>query len=599
MVVAVAQRARGLAYQPMFHGSSDLACCASPCPSAGRPRGAGRWPACGAALQACRRRPQWSWGCSAGRCFTLEVSWGSSIHSPWVCLQQQETLHTPIRATSLPAPSPTHRRHYHPPTHPPRRRVYNQCLLVMDDCEFHERQTPFNLGQQRAIAAALNTLVFRTQLPEVRDASGGGGGSGGKPAAAVAGARGKGGGAAAFQMLQAAAPLLHRALYDRDARRQFCPLALWLEPYHHHLAANAATGSAPGSAPQQQQQQVSGAAVVRALLAVSDDGAEEGSPRGPPGLPPVVAAAAATAAASRPAAVAAILTAAPQCVPFEERLSVFRALIDMDKERYTDWIPPRGGVAPATVRCFACAKLARRQCHWLDGMGVVAQPAGRPTLLPVAVTQPRTLPRPSRPLAPIIQIIHNVANHPTRRCGYHLAPIEGGPRPLPITIRRGYVLEDAAAQASCGCAPEEYKQRSLLPLPLPLLRLPWLPGRLRPLTHMPCCLCLYCWRLPTWQVTLLHPALLRPSAAGPHGECSQVAPQHHLHQPAGPAGELGGLYVRVSEAVPGWHCRGMCRSCNTHGTHASSALIPTHGPTQVLRTAFLASILTLTTGGRD
>lgn len=37
-------------------------------------------------------------------------------------------------------------------------------------------------------------------------------------------------------------------------------------------------------------------------------------------------------------------------------------------------------------------------------------------------------------------------HHSPRSCGYNLAPVDGGARPLPLTIRRGYVLEDAAAQ---------------------------------------------------------------------------------------------------------------------------------------------------------
>ncbi|KAI7846263.1 hypothetical protein COHA_000243 [Chlorella ohadii] len=244
-------------------------------------------------------------------------------------------------------------------------RVYCHHLAVVDDWEFWERQQPFSLGQQRAIAAALNTLVFRTQLP---DNSSGGGRSGPSQLAGRSGSLGRD-----YRMLQQAAPLLHRALYERDARRQFCPPALWLEPYHHLI------GSTPSAAAQQAQQaqQVSGAAVVRALLATEDDGSSDGQPGRPASSPRGGAAGAAgaggvgAAAASRPAAVAAILTAAPQCVPFEERVSVFRALIDADKER----------------------------------------------------------------------------------CGYHLAPVDGGARPMPLTIRRGYVLEDAAAQLGrMGCA---------------------------------------------------------------------------------------------------------------------------------------------------
>ena len=35
-----------------------------------------------------------------------------------------------------------------------------------------------------------------------------------------------------------------------------------------------------------------------------------------------------------PAALAGLLGTAPQCIPFEHRLLVFRALVDADKERY-------------------------------------------------------------------------------------------------------------------------------------------------------------------------------------------------------------------------------------------------------------------------
>ena len=70
---------------------------------------------------------------------------------------------------------------------------------------------------------------------------------------------------------------------------------------------------------------------MRALLAAVDDEAGEG--QAPAAGAAAAPSAAGSTAASRPAAVAAILTAAPQCVPFEERVGVFRALIDTDKER--------------------------------------------------------------------------------------------------------------------------------------------------------------------------------------------------------------------------------------------------------------------------
>ena len=44
-------------------------------------------------------------------------------------------------------------------------RVYNHYLMVTDDYDFHEKQPLFSLGQQRAISATLNTLLFRTHLP--------------------------------------------------------------------------------------------------------------------------------------------------------------------------------------------------------------------------------------------------------------------------------------------------------------------------------------------------------------------------------------------------------------------------------------------------
>ena len=40
--------------------------------------------------------------------------------------------------------------------------VYAHLLLVLDDEDFYERQTPFTLPQQRAIAAVLNTLLYHS-----------------------------------------------------------------------------------------------------------------------------------------------------------------------------------------------------------------------------------------------------------------------------------------------------------------------------------------------------------------------------------------------------------------------------------------------------
>ena len=43
--------------------------------------------------------------------------------------------------------------------------MHAQALLVLDDEDFHARQDMLSLGQHRAIATALNSLVFHTHCP--------------------------------------------------------------------------------------------------------------------------------------------------------------------------------------------------------------------------------------------------------------------------------------------------------------------------------------------------------------------------------------------------------------------------------------------------
>ena len=48
-------------------------------------------------------------------------------------------------------------------------RACSRCLLVLDDCEFYEAQTVLRLEQFRAIAAALNSLVYHSHVrPAIR-----------------------------------------------------------------------------------------------------------------------------------------------------------------------------------------------------------------------------------------------------------------------------------------------------------------------------------------------------------------------------------------------------------------------------------------------
>lgn len=76
--------------------------------------------------------------------------------------------------------------------------VSAQTLLAASVCIRLPVSQTFTLGQQRAIAAALNTLVFRTQLPDVSS-----GGSGGTAKRGASLGRD-------YEMLQHSAPLLHR-----------------------------------------------------------------------------------------------------------------------------------------------------------------------------------------------------------------------------------------------------------------------------------------------------------------------------------------------------------------------------------------------------
>ncbi|KAL0028291.1 hypothetical protein WJX79_007793 [Trebouxia sp. C0005] len=188
-------------------------------------------------------------------------------------------------------------------------RVYAHALLVLDDTDFYERQDTFTLSQQRGIATALNALVFRTYCPTVPG---------------VLAKESKAAGAALSiipptKMLAEWAPILLRGLYERNVRRQYCPSSLWLEPF---LATEAT-----------QEGHFSAGAVVRALN------------QGPTTL--VTSLSLGRGPGGWPGAHAGLLGTAPQCIPFEQRLLVFRALVAADKERGRwDKPPSEGGPAP-------------------------------------------------------------------------------------------------------------------------------------------------------------------------------------------------------------------------------------------------------------
>lgn len=220
-------------------------------------------------------------------------------------------------------------------------RALAHYLGAADDVEFYEEQGLFTLAQQRAVAAGLTALVFRTHIPRAERA-------GSLPTTGKLSTSGSGGaddGGRGEAALLHHAPRLLRVLYDRDSRHQFCPPALWLSPYNQVVAAGKS------------KTDISGAAVLRALLQM-DRGAQEDEDsseirtsamsRAAGHAGPSSASAhssfgdlnsastsgtvSGTSGGSTPTGLAALLLQAPQCIPFEERVEVFRGLIALDKQ---------------------------------------------------------------------------------------------------------------------------------------------------------------------------------------------------------------------------------------------------------------------------
>ena len=101
-------------------------------------------------------------------------------------------------------------------------RCYLHRLMVTDDSEFYEQQTPFPLPHLVDLALLLRQYVNRRfWAGEVE---------GGSAAARAAASGGKASAVREMRQLhrEAATGLLHQ-LYDRNARREFCPLDTWLQ----------------------------------------------------------------------------------------------------------------------------------------------------------------------------------------------------------------------------------------------------------------------------------------------------------------------------------------------------------------------------------
>ncbi|KAK9832830.1 hypothetical protein WJX81_005036 [Elliptochloris bilobata] len=198
-------------------------------------------------------------------------------------------------------------------------RVLTQALPAFDDEDFHEGRVPLPLAALRGVATALNTLVYHTQCA-----------AGGVSAPDAQGAgtpRDAQGSAESGRMLRRWAPAALRALYERDLRRRFCPPAMWLAPFEAEQAASAASAASA-------EERFSAAAVVRTLSPPSDGAGPAPRPLG------------CERGGGRPAALAALLSEAPQCVPFGLRVEVFRALVAAERARGRWGAPPADGGAP-------------------------------------------------------------------------------------------------------------------------------------------------------------------------------------------------------------------------------------------------------------
>ena len=214
-----------------------------------------------------------------------------------------------------------------PSTRPHPARALCQLLLVLSDDDLHTRGTPFNTGAARAIATTLNALVYHSHFPaphaKARQGRGAaGGGAPPLPAPTLSGAR---------ALLERHAPQALRGLYERDQRRPFCRPELWTAPFDADRAAGAPHTASIGSVAAQPQDEAGAAGTgqggLGAVAAVVQGLLFSGRP---PGAAAAGGGSAAGSAASAqptygtPAALTALLRCAPQCVPFEVRLQLFR-----------------------------------------------------------------------------------------------------------------------------------------------------------------------------------------------------------------------------------------------------------------------------------
>ena len=180
--------------------------------------------------------------------------------------------------------------------------AYAHLLEVLDDDEFFIAQTPFSLSEQRAVAAAANTLVARERLRRV-------------PSCDHLASSASHDLALDRRGVAAACASLLRALVTRDERRSFAPDGMWLAPASEEALRRDVRSSREIAPP------LPPAAAASALLGMSsselsasEDGASVTTRRADRGF-------------------AAFLRDCPHALAFETRREIFRALVVADRAR--------------------------------------------------------------------------------------------------------------------------------------------------------------------------------------------------------------------------------------------------------------------------
>lgn len=223
-------------------------------------------------------------------------------------------------------------------------RLYHHLLLVLDDYEFHELQQPLNLGQARAIATSINSLVVHSYLPKTRVVD-----PGSKSVVIKLGASND---CEAPPLLAEYAPLLVASLFERDARRPFCQPQLWIAPWNEMEREGLLPSSPPMPSKQSSSSDPHGKAVfassaiiggwsaasIVSCLETSGSAHEEETLVSRAGE------------GTRPSSLASLLKTVPQAIPYSHRIFIFRALLEEDKRRGGYGLPVHeGGTPPIKV----------------------------------------------------------------------------------------------------------------------------------------------------------------------------------------------------------------------------------------------------------